>query len=115
MGGGDARRKEALREFITGWVHYFKLADMNGLLQQVDGWYRRRLRMVIWKQWKRLRTRGRNLIKLGVEKHKAWEYAYTRKGYWRIAGSPVLTKSITTARLNPAGYIFFHCCPVKNN
>jgi len=106
-GWGDARRKESLREYITGWVHYFKLADMKKLLQRVDEWYRRRLRMVIWKQWKRLRTRGRNLIKLGVEKHKAWEYANTRKGYWRTAGSPILHKSITTERLKQAGYIFF--------
>jgi group II intron reverse transcriptase/maturase len=106
-GWGNARRKESLRAYITGWVNYFKLADMKKFLQQVDEWYRRRLRMVIWKQWKRIRTRGRNLIKLGVEKHKAWEYANTRKGYWRTAGSPILSKSITTERLKQAGYIFF--------
>ena len=106
-GLGDARRKESLRVYITGWVNYFKLADMKKLLLKVDEWLRRRLRMVIWKQWKRLRTRGRNLIKLGVEKHKAWEYANTRKGYWRTAGSAILNKSITTERLKQAGYIFF--------
>ena len=67
-GWGYARRKEALRQYITGWVNYFKLADMISLLSRVDKWYRRRLRMVIWKQWKRLRTRGRNLMKLGIVK-----------------------------------------------
>jgi group II intron reverse transcriptase/maturase len=106
-GWGDARRKESLREFITGWVNYFKLADMKKLLQQVDEWYRRRLRMVIWKQWKRIRSRLRNLIKLGIEKYKAWEYANTRKGYWRTANSPILTKTITNDRLKQAGYFFF--------
>lgn len=106
-GWGDARRKETLKEYITGWVNYFKLADMKTLLPQVDEWYRRRLRMVIWKQWKRIRTRLRNLIKLGVAKYKAWEYANTRKGYWRIANSPILTRSITNDRLQQAGYIFF--------
>ena len=65
-GWGYARRKEALRQYITGWVNYFKLADMKMLLLKVDEWYRRRLRMVIWKQWKRIRTRGRNLMKLGI-------------------------------------------------
>ena len=65
-GWGYARRKVALRQYITGWVNYFKLADMKGLLIDVDKWYRRRLRMIIWKHWKRVRTRGRNLTKLGI-------------------------------------------------
>ena len=106
-GWGYARRKETLRLYITGWVNYFKLADMNSLLPKVDEWYRRRLRMIIWKQWKRIRTRLRNLIKLGIEKYKAWEYANTRKSYWRTANSPILTRSISNVRLKQAGYIFF--------
>lgn len=106
-GWGDARRKETLRQYITGWVNYFKLADMKSLLPKVDEWYRRRLRMIIWKQWKRIRTRLRNLIMLGVEKHKAWKYANTRKGYWRTANSPILNTSISNDRLTRAGYIFF--------
>ena len=106
-GWGDARRKETLKQYVTGWVNYFKLADMKQLLLQVDEWYRRRLRMVIWKQWKRIRTRVWILIKLGVAKYKAWEYANTRKGYWHTANSPILSKSITNERLKQAGYIFF--------
>ena len=106
-GMGDAIRKEKLKQYITGWVNYFKLADMKTLLLQVDEWYRRRLRMVIWKQWKRIRTRLRNLIKLGIAKSKAWEYANTRKGYWHIANSPILSTSITNDRLQHAGYLFF--------
>jgi RNA-directed DNA polymerase len=106
-GWGDARRKEALKQYIIGWVNYFKLADVKTLLPIVDEWYRRRIRMIIWKQWKRIRTRLRNLIKLGIEKYKAWEYANTRKGYWRTANSPILSRSITNERLKQAGYIFF--------
>jgi RNA-directed DNA polymerase len=106
-GWGEARRKEALKEYIIGWVNYFKWADVKTLLPKVDEWYRRRIRMVIWKQWKRIKTRLRNLIKLGIEKYKAWEYANTRKGYWRTANSPILTRSITNERLKQAGYIFF--------
>jgi RNA-directed DNA polymerase len=106
-GWGYARRKEALRQFITGWVNYFKLADMMKLLVRVDEWYRRRLRMVIWKQWKRVRTRWRNLIKLGINKYKAWEWANTRKGYWHIANSFILGRTVTIDRLKQAGYIFF--------
>lgn len=105
-GWGNERRREKLRQYITGWVNYFKLAEMKTLLLRVDEWYRRRLRTVIWKQWKRTRTRLANLIKLGINKYKAWEYASTRKGYWRTARSFILTKTITNERLKQAGYIF---------
>lgn len=103
---GNDRRKERLRQYITGWVNYFKLADMKYLLRIVDKWYRRRLRMVIWKQWKRIRTRLAKLTRLGIDKYKARQYANTRKGYWHTAQSPILTRAITTLRLKQAGYIF---------
>lgn len=105
-GWGNERRKEALRQYITGWVQYFKMADMKDLLIRTDEWYRRRIRMVIWKQWKRIRTKLKNLIRLGINKSKAWEWANTRKGYWRIAGSFILSRTITTDRLRTAGYVF---------
>jgi group II intron reverse transcriptase/maturase len=105
-GWGNERRKEELKQYIIGWVNYFKLADMKGLLLKTDEWYRRRLRMVIWKQWKRIRTKLRNLIKLGVNKYKAWEFANTRKGYWRTANSPTLKITVTNERLKEAGYVF---------
>jgi group II intron reverse transcriptase/maturase len=105
-GWGNERRKEELKQYIIGWVNYFKLADMKGLLLKTDEWYRRRLRMVIWKQWKRIRTKLRNLIKLGVNKYKAWEYANTRKGYWRTANSPILKITVTNECLKEAGYVF---------
>ena len=63
--------------------------------------------MVIWKHWKRIRTRGRNLMKLGINKYKAWEWANTRKGYWHIANSYILSRTITNERLSQAGYSFF--------
>jgi group II intron reverse transcriptase/maturase len=105
-GWGNDRRKEVLSQYIKGWVQYFKLADMEKLLQQIDGWYRRRLRMVIWKQWKRIKTKVVNLMKLGIYKYKAYEWANTRKGYWHIANSFILSRTITTERLMKAGYIF---------
>ena len=106
-GWGNAKRKEALRQYIIGWVNYFKLADVKNLLSEVDEWYRRRLRMVIWKQWKRTKTKMRNLVKLGIERDKAWSLANTRKSYWRSAGSPILQTSVTNNRLKQAGYLFF--------
>ena len=105
-GWGNAQRKDKLRQFIIGWIHYFKLADMEKLLIKTDEWYRRRLRMVIWKQWKRISTKYSNLIKLGVKKSYAWQWANTRKGYWHTAGTYILSTTITIARLRKAGYIF---------
>lgn len=105
-GWGNQRRKEALSKYIKGWVQYFKLADMRKLLEKMDAWYRRRLRMVIWKQWKRIKTRMANLIKLGINKYKAYEWANTRKGYWHIANSFILSRTITNDRLRKAGYVF---------
>jgi group II intron reverse transcriptase/maturase len=109
-GWGNARRKEELKQYITGWVNYFKLADMKTLMIETDEWYRRRLRMVLWKQWKRVRTKMANLTKLGIAKSKAWEYANTRKGYWHIANSWILSTSVTNERLKQAGYVFLMDC-----
>jgi RNA-directed DNA polymerase len=105
-GWGNERRKETLKQYITGWVNYFKLADMERLMTRTDEWYRRRLRMVIWKQWKRIGTKLDNLIKLGISRSKAWEFANTRKGYWHIANSWILSTSITNERLKEGGYLF---------
>lgn len=106
-GWGEVRRKVALRQYITGWVNYFKLADMKGLLRDTDAWYRRRLRMVIWKQWKRVKTRFKNLVKLGISLSKAYMFSNTRKSYWRTAKSPIMATSIRNESLQKAGYLFF--------
>lgn len=99
--------KLKLKQFITGWVNYFKLADMKKTLQTIDGWLRSRLRMYIWKRWKKIRTRYAMLRKLGYTHNNALKYANTRKGYWRTANSPILTCAITTDRLKRSGYTFF--------
>lgn len=106
-GLGYERLKLKLKQFITGWVNYFKLADMKNLLKTTDEWLRRRIRMYIWKRWKRVRTRYAMLSKLGLEHNTAFKFACTRKGYWRTAISPILTSTVTNARLKQTGYVFF--------
>jgi group II intron reverse transcriptase/maturase len=106
-GWGNERRKEALRQYVIGWLNYFRLANMKNLLVKTDEWFRRRLRSLIWKQWKRVKTKFFNLIKLGIPKQKAKEYANTRKGYWRTSDSPFLKTAITNDRLKLSGYFFF--------
>ena len=63
--------------------------------------------MVFWKRWKRVRTRYRNLEKLGVIHSNAGILANSRKGYWRIAGSPILQTALSNQRLEKDGFQFF--------
>jgi hypothetical protein len=100
----DTRLKKLI-EKTRGWVNYFKLADMSNMLIDIDKWVRRRLRACIWKTWKRIRTRFSSLTRLGIDRNKAWEYANTRKGYWRISNSPIMQRAITNARLEKRGYV----------
>jgi RNA-directed DNA polymerase len=98
-------RLEKLKQSIQGWVNYFGLADMKTLAKGLDEWLRRRLRMVIWKTWKRVRTRFKCLQRLRLDKQKAWEYANTRKGYWRISSSPILHRTLTNEILSKRGLV----------
>ena len=78
-GMGNEIRIKKLKRYIMGWINYFKIADMKNMLSETDEWMRRRIRMIYWKQWKRVRTRFTMLQLLGIHKQKAWEYANTRK------------------------------------
>ena len=94
---------EDVKVYIRGWLGYFGIASMKTTMQRWDEWLRRRLRVYIWKQWKVPKARIRNLMKLGIPKHYAYKWGYI-KAYWNVAGSPVLTCSITNERLVQAGY-----------
>lgn len=89
----EERMKE-LNHYLIGWCGYFSLADTPSIFQRMDAWIRRRLRMCLWKQWKNPRTKVKRLISLGMPKDKAYEWGNTRKGYWRIAGSPILSRAL---------------------
>ena len=88
-------------------MNYFKLADMKGYLERIDEWLRVRLRTFIWKSWKTIRNRYRNLSKLSVTEKNAGRMANTRKGYRRSADSPIVKLAISKENLKKAGYTFF--------
>jgi group II intron reverse transcriptase/maturase len=104
-GMGIDERKSRLNSIVRGWMNYFKLADAKQLLQGLDEWIRRRIRMVTWKRWKKIRTRWMNLMRAGIDRKQAWMWAITRKGYWRVAGSPILGRAIPNVFLKRAGYL----------
>ncbi|WZX99296.1 group II intron reverse transcriptase/maturase [Bacillus sp. FSL W7-1360] len=98
--------RDVIKEINTitvGWINYFGITYMKGHIESIFQWLRRRIRQIIWKRWKKVRTRYKSLMKLGVPKSKAWEWANTRKGYWRIASSFILHRSITNAILDKVG------------
>ena len=92
-----------LKQFIKGWVNYFKLADMKQLLKETDKWLRHRIRAIYWKQWKKVRTRIRKLRNLNLPERIVFEIANCRKGIWRSA--EVLNQALTNKEIANLGYI----------
>jgi RNA-directed DNA polymerase len=101
------RRIAAINRFSRGWTAYFALADTPSVFEELDEWLRRRLRQVRWKEWKKIRTKHRNLMAAGIPYGKAYEWANSRRGYWRVAGSAVLTRGLPNAYWREQGLAGF--------
>jgi len=99
------KRLRILAYAMTGWMNYFKIADGMTTAKRLDEWARFRIRMCIWKTWKKIPTRVRRLIALGLSIDKAHEGGNTRKGICRAAQSPILKMSLTNAYLRKQGYV----------
>lgn len=95
---------QEINEVTTGWINFFGIGFMKGYIKRINQWLKRRIRVIIWKRWKSIRTRYNSLIKLGIPESKSWEWANTRKGNWRIANSYILHRTITNKILERVGY-----------
>ena len=93
-----------IKIYMRGWFNYYGIADMKNNIAKLNGWLYRRIRMCIWKQWKLPRTRKRKLLGLGLPEWVACEGAYSRKAYWRMAGSGVVHRALTKERLIRWGF-----------
>ncbi|MGL5434381.1 MAG: group II intron reverse transcriptase/maturase [Lachnospiraceae bacterium] len=102
-GWGNEYRRQKLKEYVKGWINYYSLADMKTLMTKIDEWLRRRIRAIYWKQWKKVKTRYRNLRALKLPEWKVQEIANGRKGYWRMAR--VLSCALTNKIIAQLGYI----------
>jgi len=102
---GMDERIEELNQYLGGWIGYFALAETPSVFNRLDEWIRARLRMCQWKQWKRVRTRVRELRALGLKELDVWEAAGSRKAYWRIAHSPPLHKAMGIAYWRKHGLV----------
>lgn len=77
----------SLEPLLKGWINYFCLAEVKGIFEELDGWIRRKLRAILWRQWKRPFTRAKNLMRRGLEEVRAWKSAYNGRGAWWNAGA----------------------------
>ena len=99
-------RIKLLNYVIRGWINYFRIADMKWAMDKVTHRLNRRIRCIIWKQWKTCKHRMKCLQILGVDKDNAKACAYTRKSYWRSSMSIIIHKAISNDRLKQKGLVF---------
>lgn len=102
------RRMVALKRVITGWVQYFQIADLKSCCKKLDELLRSRVRKLFWQKWQKVKTRMRNLIKLGIPKWKSYQWANTSKGASRTAHSPILLQSLNNDVLSAKGLPSFY-------
>jgi len=93
-----------VKRYMQGWLNYYAIASMKNTLAEWNGWLRRRIRMYIWKQWKKPRTKYRNLLKLGIPEKYAWMAAMSRRGYWFTVKTGAVERAISNERLARAGF-----------
>ena len=86
-----------INRFITGWMAYFHLADTGNLAREMDKWLRRRLRQIRWKEWKTTAAKRHNLRIRGIAERNVRKWGGSSKGYWRVAGSQVLSVALPNA------------------
>src|SRR5260370_27302626 len=98
-----AQMVQEIATYLRGWLGYFGDCQTPSVLQRLESWLRRRLRSVVWKQWKRGRTRFKELRKRGVSKDLAAQTAGSAHGPWRIANSPPLALALPTPYFDSLG------------
>ncbi len=95
-----------LNQVIRGWINYFRIADMKRLMGRIGEHLRHRLRMCIWKYWKKPKTKYKALRKLGISEYSAYAVANTRKGYYWVANTVILHMAISNERLKQKDLVF---------
>lgn len=93
-----------IEKYVRGWLNHYGIASMKWNIEEINGWLYRRIRMCIWKQWKRPRTKMRNLMKLGVSRDLAFIAANTRRGHWFASRTIALNIALTKERLIRNGF-----------
>ena len=98
-------RLKKLAEYVRGWMNYFGIAEYYRPIPELDHWLRRRIRMCYWKQWRKCRTKVRNLLKLGVPLKAAIAVGMSRKRFWRLSKTYATQRGMTNQWLKEQGVI----------
>src|ERR1043165_1372151 len=98
-------RLALLSRYLRGWMTYFRLVETPSVLRDLDKWIRRRVRLCIWKAWKRPATRARNLRALGLDEWRVWMVAGSSRGLWFTAGLPLLASALSKRWIEEQGLI----------
>ena len=94
---------EDLNRMLRGWIQYFRLAEVKGIFEELDGWIRRKLRCLLWRQWKRNFTRAKNLMRRGLDKLRAWKSATNGYGAWWNAGASHMNEAFPKSYFDRLG------------
>jgi RNA-directed DNA polymerase len=90
---------------LRGWINYFRLAEVKGIFEELDGWLRRKLRRILWKQWKRPYTRAKNLMRRGLSEATAWRSATNGRGPWWNAGAAHMNNAVPKSCFDKLGLV----------
>jgi len=90
---------------LCGWMSYFRLTEVKGVLEELDGWIRRKLRCLLWRQWKRPRTRASALLKRGLNERIAWTSATNGRGAWWNAGASHMNAAFAKSSFDRLGLV----------
>ena len=102
-GRSPARVIRELTSYLRGWVNYFCLATVKAAFEELDEWLRRKMRCMLWRQWKKPRTRARKLMERGIEKVRAFTSAYNGRGPWWNAGASHMNAAVPVKWLAQQG------------
>ena len=94
-----------LNELLRGWLQYFRLAEVKGVFEELDGWIRRKLRGLLWRQWKRPYTRAKALMKRGLAELRAWKSATNGRGAWWNAGASHMNEAFPKSFFDRLGLV----------
>jgi RNA-directed DNA polymerase len=106
-GRSIGRTVETLTPILRGWINYFRLAQVKGTFEELDGWLRRKLRCILWRQWKRPRTRMRKLMGRGLEELRASHSANNGRGPWWNAGASHMNDAYRKSYFDTLGLLSF--------
>lgn len=90
---------------IRGWINYFRYSEVKGIFDELDGWLRRKLRCILWKQWKQPQTREKNLMRRGLTKATAWKSSVNGRGSWWNAGAAHMNKAFPKSYFDKLGLV----------